>query len=167
VAKNIAHEALRQFRVANVEGCLFSKATDVPAAQWVECRDDLDAALMLVGYLEDPERERLGNWRHTLVDFIVKFTERWGYDHPRGNPDESLKQALERLGNPAEAKAWAARRVVELEAKLDSEPAWDTGAAAEMVLADMAKLGTVNTQSNRNLQRLLTEYRKLQERSLD
>ena len=121
---------------------------------------------MLVGYLEDPERERLGNWLQTLIDFIVKYTPEWVYPYLRGNPVESLKQALERLGKPREAKAWAAQQVIDLEAQLDSEPAWDTGAAAEMVLAEMAKLGTLNTQSNRNLQRLLVDYCKLQERSL-
>ena len=102
-----------------------------------------------------------------LIDFIVKYTPGWVYPYLQGNPVESLKQALERLGNPGEATAWAARHLHRPRSPARFGTRLGHRGAAEMVLAEMAKLGTLNTQSNRNLQRLLVDYRKLQERSLD
>lgn len=167
LAKRIAHELLRGERLERVEGSLLLKVTSLRPMEWTNLRDDLEIARALVEYLEDPGRPRIGNWHQAVASFIVRNTPSWVFPNPVGIPPDRLSQALERLGDSRAAKEWGRDRVAELERLFVDQEPWDEGTAAERQVAEMAKLGTIGTQSSRNLQRLLADYRRLHERPME
>lgn len=167
MALGIAQAFVQEGRIQKVEASLLAQVTAVESPEWIRLSNDLDAARALVEFLEDPERERLGPWQVRLVDFIVTHTEAWVHPQLTGTPPNQLTGALDRLGGRDAAKEWAVRQVVEIETQLADQAPWDVGRAAEFLVAEMAKLGALATQSTRNLNRRLAVYRKLQETSDD
>jgi hypothetical protein len=163
MAHKISHEFLRGVRLEKVEGSLLSRVTSLRPNHWTELTDDLSVSQGLAEYLANPDRERLGLWEWPLTDFIVKYTPSESLRTSQTDRLGRLKEALARLGDTDAAKAWVAQKVSRLECDLTCQDPWDTGEAAEKMVAELAKLGTIGTASTRNLNRLLAEYRKLQQ----
>jgi len=173
IAHQIGVELRRAFRLARVEGSLLTVAGAPPSPEYEDVKQQVEIAANLVDYLENPGCKGPGNWRLALVEFIDGRTDPWtGPPRPYTGsmrPPEALRQRITHHWDDdmQAAQDWARAQLSELETRLDAMARWDEGWAAEGIVREMTKLGVISTQSTRNLQRLLVEYRLLQRRPID
>jgi len=84
-------------------------------------------------------------------------------------PPEALRETItHNWGEDIHAaRDWVRAQLADLEGQLASTAQWNEVGAAEGIVRELIKLGVINTQSTRNVQRLLAEYRLLQRRPID
>ncbi|MGD0320855.1 MAG: hypothetical protein ABSC00_04495 [Acidimicrobiales bacterium] len=172
-AGRIASELLRGVRLERVEGTVLSAAGALTSREYDDLKQQVATAADLVDYLDNPDRESPGSWRYKLVDFINSRTDPWSKPSRPHTGSMYPPQALQvtithHFGEDVQAaQDWARAQLAELEEQLAVTAQWDEGGGAEGIVRELAKLGVIGTQSTRNLQRLLAEYRRLQLRTID
>lgn len=169
IARNISRELLRGARLERSEARLFEAVSDLPLGHRQALEERLQGVRDLARHLEDSAFEKPGPWRSRAAEFIEENTD--GSNHPfvrLTDPRQFLEGMIgSRWGDDREsALNWARARIAEIETALKTLPFWDEGAAAAAVVASLARIGALSTHSVRNLQRLLADYGRLQERPL-
>jgi hypothetical protein len=172
-AGRIASELLRGVRLERVEGTVLTAAGALTSREYDNLKQQVATATELVDYLDNPDHERPGSWRYKLVEFINSRTDFWS-DPSRQHtgslrPPQALQVTVTQyFGEDVQvAQDWARAQLVELEEQLAVTAQWDEGGGAEGIVRELVKLGVIDTQSTRNLQRLLSEYRHLQLRIIE
>jgi len=78
LACRIGIEFLRGVRLERVEGTILSAAGAPTSPEYDQLKQQVATAADLVDYLDNPNRERPGRWRTTLVEFINSRTRSLG-----------------------------------------------------------------------------------------